>query len=710
MRFLGSGMDLVLQGESSECGLACLAMISNYHGVRCDMRTLRRQFDVSPRGMTLRGIIDAAMELGFSARPLRIDINDLDKLTVPAILHWQFDHYVVLEAAKFSKTFRVHDPSHGTRTYTKSEVSERFTGVALELFPTSNLSQGGTVEKLSLRDFWRSTSGLVRSFSMVLLLSFMLQILSLGLPLFMQAIIDDVLVKGNTETLAILALGFAMLVGCRSFTLAVRGYVNIYLVHQLAFSIGSTVLHHLVRLPVEYFAKRAVGDVLSRFGSLQPIYDFLTNRTIAIVIDGLLSTLTLLFMLAYSLLLTSIVVIAVAGYVLVRIWRIRLLRSATQERLISEGRLETSLIETITNIREVRLANRETVAQTVSGSHLHDTINARVVFERQVVWYDVALALLVGLEQVVVLSAGAYLIVEDGLMSIGMLYAFLAYRQAFSNAALALVDNVLEYALVSVHIERVADILQVERDVGVAGSEGGLRLPIRGDIELRDVTFRYGKSEPAVLSGCSVVVSEGSFVAVVGPSGAGKSTLLLVLMGLLEPQSGTVTVGGYRKDAVGASNFREGMAAVSDRDGLISGTVADNIIFYAETVDMEMVERAARIAEVHEEIAALPMGYRAVVGNGGLSSGQQQRILIARAIYRSPWALFLDEGTAHVDGELERKIFDNLRELGITCVFATHNMELLSFADDVVIWENGRPAKVRPEHVAARGSMEERRI
>lgn len=377
---------------------------------------------------------------------------------------------------------------------------------------------------------------------------------------------------------------------------------------------------------------------------------------------------------------------------------------------MAEGKLESSLIETITNIRETRLASRETVAQTVSGGHLHDTINARAIFERQVVWYDVALALLVGLEQVIVISVGAFLIVEEELMTVGMLYAFLAYRQAFSNAALAMVDNLLEYALVSVHMERIADILQIERDVGVGQDGRGLSLPIGGDLELRDVTFQYGRSEPPVLSRCSVVVSEGSFVAVVGPSGAGKSTLLLVLMGLLDPQSGTVTIGGYRKAAVGGSSFREGMAAVSDRDALISGTVADNIVFYADTFDMDNVERAAKIAEVHDDVTALPMGYRAVVGNGGLSSGQQQRILIARAVYRCPRVLFLDEGTAHVDERLERMIFENLRRLGITCVFATHNMELLTFADEVILWEEGRPSKVPRERVAGSALIEGGRI
>lgn len=696
MRLLRPGIDLVFQGESSECGLACLAMVATYHGVRCDLRSLRRRFDVSSRGMTLRAIIEAANELGFTARPLRIDIGDLKKLVTPAILHWEFDHYVVLDKVRSTQAVRVHDPANGTRVYTTDEVSERFTGVVLELQASPHITPTDAPAKLSLWQFWRGTKGLTRSFVMVLLLSLVLQLLSLGLPLFIQMIIDDVLVQGDTSTLVVLALGFAMLVLGRSVTLAVRGYINVYFVHQLAFLIGSTVLGHIVRLPVEYFAKREVGDILSRFGSLQPMYDFLTNRSIAIIIDGVLSIITLLFMLMYSVVLTAVVTVAVAAYLFVRVWRIRLLRHATQERLVAEGKLESSLIESIRNIREVRLAGRETVAQTVTGNHLHDTINARVVFERQVVWYDAAQALLVGLEQVIVVALGALFIVEDGLMSVGMLYAFLAYRQAFSNAALATVDNLLEYALVGVHVDRVADILQIDQDVGIGGSGSGLVLPVGGDLELRKVTFRYGKSEPAVLSDFDVVVEEGSFLAVVGPSGAGKSTLLLIFMGLLEPESGTVTIGGHRKDAVGARSFREGMATVSDRDALISGTVIDNIVFHGETVDMGMVERAAQLAEVHDEVAALPMGYRAVVGSGGLSSGQQQRILLARALYRQPRVLFLDEGTAHLDAKLERRVFENLRGLGITCVFATHNVELLEFADSVILWQDGEPTKVGP--------------
>lgn len=337
MKLTRPAVGLILQGESSECGLACLAMIARYHGMRCDMRSLRRQFDVSARGMTLRAIIDAATELGFTVRPLRIDLDDLDRLMTPAILHWQFDHYVVLETVKSSNAIRVHDPAYGSRTYTKAEVSERFTGVALEFVSGPRLSRPHDVGKLSLWDFWRG-SAIGQSFAIVLTLSLMLQLLSLGLPLFMQAIIDDVLIEGDTETLAVLAIGFAMLVLGRSLTLAVRGYVNVYMVHQLAFSIGSRVLGHLLRLPVAYFAKRTVGDVLSRFGSLQPIYDFLTNRTIAIIIDGLLSILTLFFMMTYSVLLTMLVLVAVAGYVLVRAWRIRLLRGRDAGAISGRGK------------------------------------------------------------------------------------------------------------------------------------------------------------------------------------------------------------------------------------------------------------------------------------------------------------------------------------------------------------------------------------
>ena len=312
-------------------------------------------------------------------------------------------------------------------------------------------------------------------------------------------------------------------------------------------------------------------------------------------------------------------------------------------------------------------------------------------------WYDVAQTLFPGIEQILVISIAASLIVTDGVITIGMLYAFLAFRLAFSNAALATVDNFFEYALVRVHLDRVADILDVELDKGFDEPASALVVPINGDLEVQDVTFSYGAAEASILSGVRIVVREGSFLAFVGPSGVGKSTLLLIMMGLLEPKSGKITFGGWNRDAIGARSFREGMAAVSDGDVLVSGSVTENIAFRAEQLDTSRVEWAAKVAEIHDDVLALPMGYRSLVGSGGLSAGQRQRILIARALYRKPKILFLDEGTAHLDADVEQRVFRNLKEIGISCVYATHNLGLLQFADDIVTWRDGCPMQMRAQ-------------
>ena len=397
-----------------------------------------------------------------------------------------------------------------------------------------------------------------------------LQLLGLGMPSFIQTIIDDVLIKRDTSFLLPLALGFGLLVFFRSLTLAVRGYANLYLVGHLSYNIGTRVLGHLVRLPVQYFTKREIGDTLSRFGSLQPIYSFLTGRTIAIVLDGALSVLTLALMMVYSIALTGTVLVGVVLYLVAQTMQARTPRESTQERLISEGNLESSLIESIRNIREVRLANRELEAHATASSHLHDSLNARARFERQVVWYGVAQGPFPGFEQILVISIGAYLIVVDGLMTVGMLYAFLAFRLAFSNAAIATVDNFLDYKLVGVHLERVADILDVAIDSRLEEPASALSFPLRADLELQDVTFSYGDAEAAILSNVSLSVREGSFVALLGPSGAGKTTLLMVMMGLVDPEPGTVLLGGWGREAIGSRSFRERMAAVSDGDVLIA--------------------------------------------------------------------------------------------------------------------------------------------
>ena len=680
---LGRRLPALLQTEASECALTCLAMIAAYYGGGGDPHALRARLGATPRGWTLQQLIGAAATLGFSARALRVELDELRRLACPAILHWDFEHFVVLKHVD-ADTAVVHNPAVGERRFPLAEVSKHFTGIALELTPTDAFERAAPAPRLRLATFWRGLDGVVRPLTQLLVLSALIQLFALATPSYLQLVVDDVLVKRDVDALNVLALGFALLAAIGVATKTLRGWANLHLANRLNFSIGARTFAHLVRLPLDYFQRRHVGDVVSRFRSLKPIQEFITGGVVTVAIDGAMAATTLLVLFVYSPALASIALGAFVVYAALRFALYAPLERRSREAIAADATLDSHFLETLRALQGIKLFGAEPDRERAWQNLAVDALNASARVARTNLGYDAANGLLFGLENVLIVFVGAHAVLS-GELTLGMLYAFVAYKTHFSNAMQSLVAQFVQARMLALHLDRIADVAFAEPEIG-ADAQSAFVAPVRGRLTLERVAFAYAGSAAPVLRDVDLVVDRGEWLAIVGPSGVGKSTLLRVMLGLARPTAGRVCIDGVPLDRFGLRSFRAGAAALLQDDVLLSGSIRDNVTFFDASPDTERLERAARDAAIHADVVALPMGYSSRIGDMGsaLSLGQQQRLLLARALYRDPALLVLDEGTSRLDPATETAIMRAIAARGITCIYTTHRESVAALADQVL--------------------------
>ena len=693
---LRTRLGVELQTEAAECALACLSMIANYHGYRTDLASLRRRFPVSLKGARLNGIVDVANRLGLATRPLRLELEDLDKLRCPCILHWNFNHFVVLKAVR-GNSIEIHDPAAGFRRLTHDEVSPAFTGVALELWPNQDFEPRSDRSDVRLRDLMGRVTGLFRSLGQILLLALALEIFAIASPLFLQWVIDHVLVSFNNNLLTMLALGFLLLTVLQQSIAGLRSWVIMYFSTNLSIQWQANVFTHLLRLPLSYFEKRHLGDTVSRFRSIDVIQRTLTTTFIEAIADGAVTLITLIVIFLYSPLLSWICVGALTIYALIRWAWFAPLRHATEQNIVHAARQESHFLETVRGVKAIKLYRCRAERRTSWLALLVNQINAGLRTQKLQIFYRLAEGLLFGIENVVVIWLGATLVL-GGQMTAGMLIAFLAYKRQFATRVAALVDKYCELRMLGLQGERLADIVMTEPE-DIDETER-LALSDEADaeptIELRGLRFRYAEHEPWVLDGIDLRIEAGESVAIVGPSGCGKTTLMHLMLGILAPTEGDILIGDRDMRQAGADTVRALIGSVTQDDTLFDGTIADNISFFSERRDQSRVEECAYMAAIHDEIISMPMAYNTFVGYMGsaLSGGQTQRVLLARALYRRPKILLLDEATAHLDLDRERQVNSAVRSLNVTRVIIAHRPQTVAQADRVVTIEGGRLAGI----------------
>lgn len=679
-------LPVVLQTEVTECGLACLTMIGRYHGHDIDLNVLRKKHLISMTGASLKSIMAIAGGLQLAARPLKVDLDQLSKLQLPAILHWDLNHYVVLKSVKGDKV-QIVDPGIGLRNLKLSQVSDHFTGIALELTPTAEFSPIDARLKPHLSLLWSRLVGLKRAIFQTLTLSIILQLIVLSAPFYLQLVVDGALAQNDYGLLKALAIGFGGLMILRAIAEAVRSWAILIYGNQMSLQMVGNVFRHLIRLPTSYFEKRHVGDIISRMGSTVPIQEALTQSIVSVLIDGVMAILMLIILYLYSPLLGTIVLISVLLLIGTTLLIYPHLRRTQEETIYAKAIENTHVIESIRASTTVKLFGREAQREAAWRNLYTDFINANVEYGKFTIWQKFAETLLTGLQIIIVVWAAAKMMMpaelNDKAFTLGMLVAFLAYRQYFTDSVTQLLQKGIEFRLLSLHLDRLSDIIfseEEELDDRITPRD------IQGRIELENISFRYSDTDRWIVQDYSLTISAGSMTTVTGLSGGGKTTLMKLILGLYEPTEGRILIDGQPLTQLGIRNWREQIGVVMQDDKLLSGTIADNISFFDPEMDMKKVVEAAQRAQIHDEIAAIPMNYTSMVGDMGsiLSGGQKQRVLLARALYHDPKVLFLDEGTANLDAKTERIIVDIIANMPITRIIVAHRPAFIKASDRVL--------------------------
>ena len=676
-------LPVIRQTEAAECGLACLAMISSYHGHRIDLNTLRRRHPVSLKGVTLRALIQVASQMDLACRPLRFELGQLRQLHLPAIVHWDMNHFLVLRSVT-RRGIVVHDPASGERFFPIAEASKHLSGVALELSPSEGFLPKDERARLPFSTFWTQLRGSTHALVQILILSVILEAFVIASPFYLQLTIDEVIARGDVDLLIVLALGFGLLTAIKVASSAIRSLVILIVQNVLHFQIGARLFRHLVRLPIAYFEKRHIGDILSRFTSIEPIRSALAEGMIAATIDGLMAVATLAMIFVYSTQLALVVLAAFVLYAAVRLGLYRLLRNRSLAAIEAKAHENSTFIETMRAVQSLKIFNRESDRETQWLNRYADVVNANVRLGRTRIAFTTINDALFGLENVVTIYLAARLALSNSL-TIGMIFAFMSYKQHFIEKAVQLVEKALDFRILELHLERLADIALSPLERGHDQLLDYTR-QIEGRIELRNVSFHYAETEPFVLEDISFMIEPGEFVTIMGPSGGGKTTLIKIMLGLLEPTRGEVLIDGIPLSTMGPRAYREHVGAVMQEDQLLSGSIADNICFFDPSFDQKRMIQCTHLAGIHEEIMSMPMTYNSLIGDMGssLSGGQKQRVMLARALYREPRILFLDEGTAHLDVDNEKHINDSLKSLQMTRISVAHRPEMSSGADRVL--------------------------
>lgn len=682
-------LPMMLQNEAAECGLACLGMISGFYGQRFDWFSLRGHFSTTLKGATLAQLMTMAERLNLASRALRLDLHELKDLRLPCVLHWNLNHFVVLKAVKKNHVV-IHDPAFGIRKLGMEEVSRAFSGIALELWPGNDFKAHEEVQPVSLKRLMGRLDGLFGAVAKVLLLAMCIEVFTLLSPLYMQWVLDQVVVSHDRDLLVTLALGFALVAVLQVVTTALRDYLLLVFSTLTSVQWQSNVFAHLLKLPVQYFEKRHMGDVVSRFGAMDTIRETLTSSFFSTVLDGMMSIALIVMMCLYSWQLAMVSFLLTGIYLLMRVLWYAPLRRATEEGIVHDAAHQSNFLESIRGIKTIKLFNRQSQRMALWQSLLTDTVNANLRASKLQLFYGFANSLLFALGNILIVYLGV-LMVLDNVFTVGALMAFTSYQRLLDGRITQLINNYFVLKMLRIQTQRLGDIVMTEAE-HVAIDDGDVSRGQAMKIEVRELRFRYSEFEPYVLDGVSFCIEPGESVAIVGPSGCGKSTLMNILLGTLTPESGEVWLDGRPCSTAEIAAARNRMGIVMQDDALFAGSVADNIAFFDSQADRQAVMASARQAAIHEEIMAMPMGYDTLVGDMGtvFSGGQKQRILLARALYRQPDAILLDEATSHLDTARENAVNRSVSTLAMTRVIIAHRLETILSTERVIVLGQGK--------------------
>jgi ATP-binding cassette, subfamily B, bacterial CvaB/MchF/RaxB len=687
-----STLPVIQQSENTECGLACLAMISSYFGAKYDIASLRATLGPSAQdGTTLKQLISSASRISLVSRPVRTELRSLKLLKTPCILHWD------LKSAGRSSIV-IHDPKVGARKMTYAAASEHLTGYAIEFHPDGSFERSDNRIILSFRSIIGRTQGLRPALANVFFLALLLQMISMVSPALMQHLVDSQVDAKNMDIVKAVVAGMALLMIVSITISTLRSWMLFHLATNVGFQWTSRVLRHLFKLPVDYFEKRNIGDVMSRFGSISAIQSTLTNGVIEGILDGILAIGTLIMVWLYSPMLAMTCIVALTLITAIRFASFESLRRLGNEMLIADAKVSTNFLESIRGIRSIKLANRDDHRTIAWMNFTVDAINVRSRSQWLNIMLGTAGGLIVGTQKLVAIYF-AFKMIAEGNFTIGMFFAFVSYQDQFMSRTNSLIGLYFNFRMLQLHYERLADIVLTAPEGSPASkspdpsispenaSETGVS-KIEGppSIVFDNVSFKYNDLAKDTIHNLCFDTTDSNCTVIVGPSGSGKTTVAKLILGIHKPYSGQIHMHGHSLESIDRRALREHVACVLQGDTLYAGSIRDNIAFFDENIDQQWVEECARISCVNEDIERTNMRYHTPVGDMGstLSAGQKQRILIARALYRQPKILLLDEATSDLDVATEERINQNLSRLPIHRIYIAHRPQTIKYGDRIV--------------------------
>ncbi|MAD02401.1 MAG: antibiotic ABC transporter [Pseudoalteromonas sp.] len=681
--FKSSKLPTFLQSEVAECGISCLAMIAYYHGYKVNMLAMRQRYPVGTQGITVKHILKIADDIGLSGRVLKLELGQLSKIKGPAILHWNFNHFVTLASVN-RKGIVIHDPAKGKVKLDWKQVSESFTGIAIELTPSSTFTVADERVKMPLKTFIGDIDGLGSSLFKIFIIALILQCFLLISPYYIRIVIDHGIPQSDDGLLIWLLAAFLAITLLITFSNIIRSAAILYLDKNLGFQVKANIQRHLLHLPLSFFESRHVGDIKSRFEAFNEVQRMISRGFIAAIVEGLLGITTLVIMYTYSPTLALISLIFLSITLVIRLYLTKKENKHLEQALSKKAKENSHFLETIRAIMPIKCYVKESTRLSSWLNLFADTTNENIKREKISISAEISQELISKVEYLTVIFFGATLIINNA-FTIGMFIAFLAYRQQFSSSTQTLVDHIFRFKLASTYLRRMSDIIlqsqEQENNSLVIAKE-----LTKGHIEVRDLHFRYSPSSPWLFRGINFEINAGESVAIIGRSGLGKSTLLKLMTGLIKAEQGDYLLDGHSINMLGMRNFRSMCATVMQNDQLLNGSLIENISFFEPKPDINQVIEAAKGAAIWQEIQAMPMGLHTQVGDLGssLSGGQKQRLLLARALYSQPIVLFLDEATSHLDAATELQVNQHLKSKRITRISVAHRQETIKAADRVI--------------------------
>ncbi len=676
-------LEVLLQRESAECGLVALLMLMNYYGLDTDLLSIRERYMISLKGLTLLDLKGIAEKFNFKTVVIKFDFDQLSLLKLPCILHWELNHFVVLSKIK-KKSIIIHDPAVGKRIVTLKNASDAITGIAFEIKPNEKFLPLSSKKKINMKYFLGKFP--VKKFSIkIIALTFLIQIFSVITPQYIQKMVDGLQLQLDPRYFILLGLLF---IGVKLLEIgisALRTFLIEKLNSSLNFYIGWSVFKHLVRLPLSFFEKRTSGELISKFGSIDKIIQILTRGMIEGIIDILVSMTLLIIIWLYDVKMALLVTIGCTTYAFFKFYKTKNSKELNDKLIKLSGAHHTYLIETIRGMQSIKIFSKEGQRGETWKSKYIDYIETNAEMASYQSSFLFLRNFIMGSELIIVILIAAFQILNKEI-SIGMLYAFIFYRSQLVNSFTNFIDNLSNYQIIKIYLTQLSDVILQKKEFvsPISKAEDFVNKSFSiHHIKVERLYYKYGENEKYVLSDLSFEINAHESVAIIAPSGFGKTTLMKIMMGLIEPTSGTVKINGLNLTEIDKSRYRKKIASVMQDDQLFYGSIYENVAFFDTSISSEKIITVCKLACIHDEIMQMPMQYYSLVGDMGtvLSGGQKQRVLLARALYRQPEVLFLDEATSHLDLKKEQEINKNIANMKIMRIIIAHRAETISSAD-----------------------------